>query len=801
MPVSFNYYSPRAQKARFGRKMLRSSSQMMLNVTAFISVSAGLVVLLMSGLVALALFIPAVVILLLQLWLHSDDIESSPAQFDPDSEDLVLEKILDRRLLGQMPHSMNSPRDLWQAVRGTWRQQFFSVRYGLGTEVFDTMLSDDPQMLEEVWRRARDLASEHGHESITGAAVTVALFTTIEGYEEFLAQLHLEPVDLRAGVDWQHHIEKVVERFKKRQNFGGIGRDWSAGYTPILNQLGHNISFEIQHGGLLSRETMKHQQVIKQMTAVLSQGGRQNVALVGDVGAGKTTSVYSFAQKLLLENVPSNIRYHQVVTINAPSLLARVSDRVSIESVIIQMITEARAAKNIILFFDEAHLFFNQGTGAVDLSNILMPVLEGGSVRLIMAMTPNDWQHISARNPALAGLINYQAVKESDEQTTLRIMEDQVLLIEHKHNVIFMHQALQEAYRLADRYVHDMVFPGRAIRVMEAAVTNIDEGRLVTEQSVQMSLEATLGVKVQTANREEKKTLLKLEDEIHQRMINQDRAVNVVSNALRRARSGVNSPDRPIGTFLFLGPTGVGKTELSKALSEVYFGGEGNIIRVDMNEYVQSTDVARLLSPATDNATGLLSEIRKQPFSVVLFDEIEKAHPDVINVFLQLLDEGVMRDAKNKQVSFRDAIIIATSNAGADQIRAEIDAGRQLEDFEAQFVNNLIDSNQFKPEFLNRFDEIVLFRPLTKDELLRVVDLMIAGVNKALSRQKVQISVTEAAKDWLVAHGYDPRLGARPLRRTIQRSVENIVAKRLLDESFRPGSTLQLDVSDLEASV
>ena len=311
-----------------------------------------------------------------------------------------------------------------------------------------------------------------------------------------------------------------------------------------------------------------------------------------------------------------------------------------------------------------------------------------------------------------------------------------------------------------------------------------------------MSVEATQGVKVQIASGQEKQELLNLEDEIHKRMINQTRAVKVISDALRRARSGVNDPNKPIGTFLFLGPTGVGKTELSKAVAAVYFGQESNMVRVDMNEFTQSSDIERLLD--TTAQSSFLEAVGRNPFTVVLFDEIEKAHPEVVNLFLQLLDEGVMRDDKNREVSFRDAIVIATSNAGADSIRAFIDAGQEVEQFEKPFTDSLIDSHIFKPEFLNRFDEMVVFRPLTEAELVQVVDLLMAGVNSNLSKQKVVVDLTPAAKKWLAVQGYDPRLGARPLRRMVQRTVENVVAKKILNSDFKPGTTLTLDVADLE---
>jgi ATP-dependent Clp protease ATP-binding subunit ClpA len=283
-------------------------------------------------------------------------------------------------------------------------------------------------------------------------------------------------------------------------------------------------------------------------------------------------------------------------------------------------------------------------------------------------------------------------------------------------------------------------------------------------------------------------------------MINQAAAVNAVSEALRRARAGVRSENRPIGTFLFLGPTGVGKTELAKTLSEVYFGGENDIVRIDMNEYVSLGDVSRLIADGANDPNSLTAQIMKNPFSVVLLDEIEKAHPNVLSTLLQVLDEGILRDINNREISFRDAILIATSNAGSDRIRQYIDAGQNVEQFQDQFKNELIYAKQFTPEFLNRFDEIVVFRPLTKQELLQVVDLMLKGVNKTLSAQKVSINVAEDAKMALVDAGYDPRLGARPMRRVVQKTVENLVSQRLLSGQLQPGMTLDISLIDIQST-
>jgi ATP-dependent Clp protease ATP-binding subunit ClpC len=373
--------------------------------------------------------------------------------------------------------------------------------------------------------------------------------------------------------------------------------------------------------------------------------------------------------------------------------------------------------------------------------------------------------------------------------------------MEFRNRVSYMYQSLEEAYRLGERYVQDRAMPGQAISLLEAAAQFAESG-LVSSGSVQRAVEKSYGIRVSNARTGDERTkLLNLEQFIHERMINQTRAVGVVSNALRRARAGVRNQDRPIGTFLFLGPTGVGKTELSKALAAVYFGGEDRLLRLDLNEYSQPDDVTRLIADGAHDAHSLAAQISKQPFSVVLLDEIEKAHPNVLNTLLQLLDEGILRDINNRAVSFKDAIVIATSNAGADRIRQYIEAGWHMEQFEERFTNELIDSGQFKPEFLNRFDEIVVFRPLNQPELLQVLDLILASINKTLSLQKVSVHVADEAKQTLVVAGYDPRLGARPMRRVVQRTIEDIVAKRMLSGVVAAGSVVEITLGDVQAAL
>jgi ATP-dependent Clp protease ATP-binding subunit ClpC len=482
-------------------------------------------------------------------------------------------------------------------------------------------------------------------------------------------------------------------------------------------------------------------------------------------------------------------------------LLAAALGRGELEQLVMQVLGEAYSAKNIIICLVNAELFFSEGVGSVDLTNVLLPILEAGRLRLILSLDEQRLLQIGQRNPGLVNAINRINVSPTGFDETMLVLEDHLILTEFERKVTFTYQSLKEAYRLSERYIYDLAMPGRAIKLLDSAAAYAENG-LVTMNSVQNAIEQTLDVKVGVAdNAAERSKLINLEDLIHQRMIDQSRAVQVVSDALRRARAGVRNESRPIGTFLFLGPTGVGKTELAKALAATYFDGEDKIIRLDLNEYVSPNDVGRLIADGADNPMSLTAQVMKQPFSVILLDEIEKAHPNVLTTLLQALDEGILRDIKNRDISFRDAIVIATSNAGAERIREYIERGYKLDQFEQQFIDELISSGQFRPEFLNRFDEIVLFRPLGKEELMQVLDLMVTGVNKTLALQHISVTVDDDAKTLLVEAGYDPRLGARPMRRIVQRTVENLVAKQMLAGAVAPGGVIRISRQQVAAIV
>ncbi len=670
--------------------------------------------------------------------------------------------------------------------------QFMMARAGVSPRFISETFGEAE--LKVAWER---VVARKPEGVVYASDILASLVASDPALTSLLPHLQLDQNDVDLVADWYARLEELIAHHSEIRPTGGIARDWSFGYSHLLERFGVNVSDRVANGSL--HVTIEaHQDALNFMVSTLATSGKANVALVGPAGSGRTTIIEALAERLMKDDgVPASLKYRQVIQLDAATLIGAAAGRGQLEELVNELLVEAYRAKNIIVCLDDAELFFEDGVGSVDLANLLKPVLEGGVLKIILTMEEQRFLKISQRNPALAQLLNRFTVQPASYEETMRVMQDQLIPTEFRSHVTYMYQALREAYRLSERYVHDAAQPAKSLQVLLSAAQH-DEDGLVTAASVQKAVEQNFGVKVgASAGGEEKQMLLNLEQRIHERMINQTRAVSIVSDALRRARAGVRNEKRPIGTFLFLGPTGVGKTELAKALAAVYFGGEEQLVRLDMNEFVSPDDVRRLIADGADDPTSLSAQILKQPFSVVLLDEIEKAHDAVLSTLLQMLDEGILRDEKGREVSFRDAIIIATSNAGSEHIRRHIEAGEQLEQFEQALQNELINSGEFRPEFLNRFDDIVLFRPLTEIELAKVVDLIIAGVNKTLEPQKVSVTIDTELKAWLVVKGNDPRLGARPMRRQVQRVVENIMAKQLLAGAVQPGQVVNLTLEDV----
>jgi ATP-dependent Clp protease ATP-binding subunit ClpC len=781
----FDPKSSRAQKARLGHGLSPWMPTLEASVVLFLI--AGIVLVFIGIPIGWALIGLAAIPTMIVEW-YKDELRDVPVIKDGKRIDDLLESDI-LALLSAQP----SPKDIAQVLSRTTSGQFFAARFGVSGGFLEQLVSTNRDDTPAVFEEALKITNQVGR--LTAGVLILALVRQLPGKDTLLGHLQLDEDDVVRGINWYHHLQDLIEqRRSKPKRSGGIGRDWSFGWIPQLSRFGQNIS-ETYVTPNSSRD-----EVTTQIMKAL-ESGSGSLALVGKTGVGKTEVVYQLAAKLMNpdESVPGKLHYHQVFMLDATRLISAAGAKGELEGLVNVLLGEAFAAKNIIVCLDNAQVFFEEGVGSVDMSTLLLPILEAGRLPLILAMDEQRYLQISKRMPALASAMNRINIHPTSESDTLKILEDHIPVFEYKRKVTYMYQTLKESYKLSQRYVYDIAMPGQAISLLEASAEFAESG-LVTARSVNKAIETTIGVKTNVVDDEtERDTLLNMEQLIHQRMIGQERAVSVVSDALRRARAGIRNQKRPVGTFLFLGPTGVGKTELAKSLAAVYFGGEEKIIRLDMNEFVSSDDVARLIADGTDDAGSLTAQVMKQPFSVVLLDEIEKAHSSVLTTLLQLLDEGILRDARNREVSFRDTIVIATSNAGSDRIQEFLHRGYSLEQFEDKFVDELISGDLFHPEFLNRFDEIVVFGPLNKSELLQVVDLIMGEVNKNLAEQKVTVTVADDAKEYLVEAGYDPRLGARPMRRVVQRAVENTVAKLMLSKELAPGGSVEITLAQVKS--
>lgn len=797
MEYRWNYNSKRAKTARFGHVFRKYARFIVIFILLTMLIGGGYLLVLsysFGWFVLGCASIPFVI----YLW-GEDELIHVPPLKNPKTVDGLFAS----EILGRMKSQNIDLKELGALSTKVASSQFFLVRFSISPNMVVSMAESLGNVtLEQVFEEADNLRKKYLRSEITGAMIMVAIILLHPSKEGILANVHITTDDLIAGFDWYYNIDKLIEEANKPKKTGGLARDWAFGYIPTLSMFGTNIS-DVGHQMMISTDFPSRSEIVDKMIDILSSNGTQNVALIGGHGSGKTAIVQSFADRLLDGNnkVPQNLKYHQVYVLDASRLISAASSRSNLETLIRRILIEANRAKNIILCLDNAQVFFEESAGTIDISNSIEQILETGAVRLILTMDEQKFLKISQNKPSLTNSLNRIKVAPTNFDDTMRILEDDIISIEYKRNITYTYQALKRSYDLASRYIYDIVMPGQASKLLKEAA-NYAVNQVVSEESIIKTVESTMNVKVGNASSvEEKEKLLHLEELIHQRMINQTKAVSAVANAIRRARSGVRNQNRPIGTFLFLGPTGVGKTELAKALSEIYFNGENNLIRIDLNEYVMAEDVNRLIASGAENPNSLTAQVMKNPFSVILLDEIEKAHPNVLTTLLQLLDEGILRDFNNREISFRDSIVIATSNAMADRIREYIERGYNLDQFEDKFVSELISNGDFKTEFLNRFDEIVIFRPLNQGELRQVIDLILKGVNKTLEPQHLFIEVDDNAKDFLVEKGYDPRLGARPMRRIVQKSVENIIAKKMLANEATPGSTLRITLEEVENSI
>ncbi|AEJ23715.1 ATP-dependent Clp protease ATP-binding subunit [Weissella koreensis] len=662
-----------------------------------------------------------------------------------------------------------------------------------------------------------------------------------------LFELEVNPNDVRRQVIQMLGIEEKPQRDRRRNK-----NNEEQGGTPTLDGLARDLTAQANAGSM--DPVIGRTDEVKRVIQILARRTKNNPVLIGEPGVGKTAIAEGLAQKLAQGDVPADLLGKRLMMLDMGSLVAGTKFRGEFEDRLKKIIEEIHQDGKVILFIDELHTLIGAGgaEGAIDASNILKPALARGELQTIGATTLNEYQKYIETDAALERRFAQVMVNEPSEADAVEILRGLKSRYESHHQVEITDDAIKAAVKLSSRYVPDRFLPDKAIDLMdetaakvridqmgvktplvkleaklqalrtekdqaleeldfelaaqirkkemtqkkrldnyrqEQATTGSDRLKVEPEMIAEVLAEQT-GIPVQQMTKSEQQRLLNLEKELHERVIGQDEAISAIARSIRRARSGLKDPNRPIGTFMFLGPTGVGKTELAKALAATMFGSEDNMIRVDMSEFMESYSTSRLIGSAPgyvgyDEGGQLTEKVRRNPYSVVLLDEAEKAHPDIYNLMLQVFDDGYLTDSKGRKVDFRNTIIIMTSNLGATRLRDEKSVGFGADNSFGNFekMNNVMRKTlkeTFRPEFINRIDEVVVFQSLAESEVQQIVRLMADQMIKRIANQGFKVKMTPAAISVVAKAGFDPEYGARPIRRALQNLVEDRLSEELL---------------------
>ncbi|MFA9401887.1 MAG: ATP-dependent Clp protease ATP-binding subunit [Anaerolineales bacterium] len=723
---------------------------------------------------------------------------------------------------------------------------------------------------EQVLQVAIEEARRMGHHYIGTEHLLLAMVRQGEGVGiEVLRRLGITPEQIR------RQTRRILQESSSRRSAQRerSKKTETEPKTPLVDQLATNLT-ELAEESKLD-PVIGREMEIERVIQILARRTKNNPALIGEPGVGKTAIVEGLAQRIVAGEIPGPLLGKRVLQLDVGSLVAGTMYRGQFEERLKRVIDELKSSE-AILFIDEVHMLVGAGSAgsSVDAANILKPALSRGELQVIGATTLDEYRKHIENDAALERRFQPVIVEEPTIEETISILRGVRKPYEDHHKLIITDEALESAAHLSARYVSDRFLPDKAIDLIdesasrvrmykspeavslreiiknlretrEAHALAVDEARQEDAQELverEEELEAELallrtawdrsesgprvtkediaevvsmwtGVPVMQIAEAESERLLQMEEALHERIIGQDEAINAISKAVRRSRAGLKDPKRPIGSFVFLGPTGVGKTELTKALAEFMFGTEDALIQIDMSELMERHSVSRLVGAPPgyigyDDAGQLTEAIRRRPYSIVVFDEVEKAHQEAHNMLLQIMEEGQLSDARGRKVDFRNAIIVMTSNVGADLIKRQSQLGFDLphdEDAEERLAydemhKKLTEAMKkvFRPEFLNRVDSVVVFHALSKEQISQIVDLELAKVSKRLDEHEIKLQITDGARAKLAELGYDPEMGARPLRRVIQNKVEDQLSDELLSGQFTAGDEIVVDVEEDE---
>src|SRR3989339_485761 len=599
--------------------------------------------------------------------------------------------------------------------------------------------------------------------------------------------------------------------------------------TPVLDNFGIDLTKAVEEGRL--DPIIGREKEIERLAQILSRRKKNNPILIGEPGVGKSAIAEGLALRIIQKKVSRVLFDKRVVSLDIASIVAGTKYRGQFEERMKAILNELSKVSNVILFIDEIHTIVGAGgaTGSLDAANMLKPALARGEIQCIGATTLDEYRQFIEKDGALERRFQKVMVDPTSAEETIEILNNIKSRYEEHHNVNYTPDAIVACVKLTNRYISDRHLPDKAIDALDESgsrvhISNIKVPQRIEEleneknkwendlikyretvdaENVAEVVAMMTGVPVQRIAQAEGSRLLKMGEELKRGVIGQDEAIEKIVKSIQRNRAGLKDPNKPIGTFIFLGPTGVGKTQLAKVLAQYLFDSKDNLIRVDMSEYMEKFSVSRLVGAPPgyigyEEGGQLTEKVRRKPYSVVLLDEIEKAHPDVFNLLLQVFEEGRLTDSFGRKVEFRNTVVIMTSNVGAELIRKTGSLGFKTQKEEISYQemkDKLLEEvkRTFKPEFLNRIDDIIVFRPLVKEDLHRIVDIELGYLAQRLAEQKINLELTPAAKDFLIEKGFDPVFGARPLKRIIQRFVEDPLAQEIITKRFSEGSNVRVD--------
>ncbi len=657
--------------------------------------------------------------------------------------------------------------------------------------------------LKEVIVKGLQIAAKRSHEKIEPEDLFVALASTNDFFEKILIDYDIKVREIEALTSWYLRIRKREEKRRRFWEYehlskaGSLGREWASGSTYLLEKFAVDWNNALIKRGF--RKTIGHEESINVLERIVSADGKNNAILVGRPGTGRRSVIDEITRRSFLGISTPGINYKRVFKLKLQSLIAIAEGKEDTERILDKLFNEVASAGNIILVIENIHEFVagKERPGVVDISGIIEPYLNHPDFRLIGITNYMDYRRVIEKNQSINSHLRKVEISEATQEDTVRLCEMITGSLENKYGVFISYQAIKAVVELSERFLSADPFPEKAMDLLEEAVTSASqEGKnVLTKEDVAEILSEKAEVPVGEAAGEEKKVLLNLEEEVHKRIINQEKAVSQISRSLRRSRTDIDTRTGLIGSFLFLGPTGVGKTETAKAISDIYFGSVKKMIRIDMSEYQNISDISRLIG--SEEVGGILTEqVIEDPFSLILLDELEKAHKNILNLFLQILDEGHVTDGVGRKIDFKNSMIIATSNAGYQLIMDSVKKGIDPDTIKEKILDHLFKKSIFRPEFVNRFDGTVIFKPLSEENLIDIAELQLQKMRESLKEKHISFRITEELKKKIVDSSYDPVFGAREMQRFIQNEIGDTLATAILSDEINPGDEILINPED-----